>query len=259
MKTFQIHVNAMQPQPYTPTAFEYDQPKHTDSSLVELNAEIRGVLGSLADSLEPSDSAGVVSNTEDFKDERRRRSNDQPAQHASMSTQDALRHIRAHDHGRTNILTHIDSSGKASMVDVGKKSPTVRSATAAARVLLGPEAFRLVAENQIAKGDVLTVSQLAGIMGAKHTSMLIPLCHPLLLSHVDVSLELRPEANAIDIVTTTSTTAPTGVEMEALTAAAISALTVYDMCKAAGKGIEITGLRLERKTGGKSGDWQRPK
>jgi cyclic pyranopterin monophosphate synthase len=149
-------------------------------------------------------------------------------------------------------LTHADESGKAAMVDIGGKKETTRSATAIARVLLGHTAFSLVA-----KGDVLTVAQLAGIMGAKHTATLIPLCHPLLLSHVEVLLELNSSHQSIDIKATAATTGPTGVEMEAMTAAAVSALTVYDMCKAASKGIEITDLKLVKKSGGKSGEWVR--
>ena len=143
------------------------------------------------------------------------------------------------------------------MVDVGKKHPTHRTATASARVLLGPTAYSLVAQNQIAKGDVLTVAQLAGIMGAKHTATLIPLCHPLLLSHVDVSLTLNEVQRGIDVVATAETSGQTGVEMEALTAVAVAALTVYDMCKAASTGIEITELRWVRKTGGTGGEWVR--
>ena len=154
-------------------------------------------------------------------------------------------------------LTHADESGKAAMVDVGGKKESTRSATATARVLLGHTAFSLVAANQVAKGDVLTVAQLAGIMGAKHTSTLIPLCHPLLLSHVEVLLELNSSHQCIDIKATAATTGPTGVEMEAMTAVAVSALTVYDMCKAASKEIEITELKLVRKSGGKSGEWIR--
>jgi cyclic pyranopterin phosphate synthase len=154
-------------------------------------------------------------------------------------------------------LTHADETGKAAMVDVGGKKETTRSATATVRVLLGRTAFSLVAANQVAKGDVLTVAQLAGIMGAKHTATLIPLCHPLLLSHVEVLLELNTSHQSIDIKATAATTGPTGVEMEAMTAAAVSALTVYDMCKAASKKIEITDLKLVRKSGGKSGEWVR--
>ncbi|KAL4524856.1 hypothetical protein Ndes2526B_g07042 [Nannochloris sp. 'desiccata'] len=154
-------------------------------------------------------------------------------------------------------LTHADETGKAAMVDVGGKKETTRSATATVRVFLGYTAFSLVAANQVAKGDVLTVAQLAGIMGAKHTATLIPLCHPLLLSHVEVLLELNSSHQSIDILATAATTGPTGVEMEAMTAAAVSALTVYDMCKAASKKIEITDLKLVKKSGGKSGDWVR--
>jgi len=154
-------------------------------------------------------------------------------------------------------LTHADETGKAAMVDVGGKKETTRSATATVRVLLGHTAFSLVASNQVAKGDVLTVAQLAGIMGAKHTSTLIPLCHPLLLSHVEVLLELNTSIQSIDIIATAATTGLTGVEMEAMTAAAVSALTVYDMCKAASKKIEITDLKLMKKSGGKSGEWDR--
>lgn len=154
-------------------------------------------------------------------------------------------------------LTHADASGRATMVDVGGKAPTQRTATAAARVLLGPAAFSLVAANAVAKGDVLTVAQLAGIMGAKHTATLIPLCHPLLLSHVSVDLSLDAAAAAVEVRATAATAGPTGVEMEAMTAAAVAALTVYDMCKAAGKGIVISSVRLECKTGGKSGEWVR--
>lgn len=154
-------------------------------------------------------------------------------------------------------LTHADETGRASMVDVGFKQFTQRTATAAARVLLGPTAFSLVAANQVAKGDVLTVAQLAGIMGAKHTSTLIPLCHPLLLSHVSVDLSLDAAAAAVEVRATATTAGPTGVEMEAMTAATVAALTVYDMCKAASKSIEITDVRLLRKTGGKSGEWVR--
>jgi cyclic pyranopterin phosphate synthase len=154
-------------------------------------------------------------------------------------------------------LTHADETGKAAMVDVGGKKETRRSATATVCVRLGHTAFSLVAANKVAKGDVLTVAQLAGIMGAKHTATLIPLCHPLLLSHVEVLLELNTSHKSIDITASAATTGSTGVEMEAMTAAAVSALTVYDMCKAASKKIEITDLKLVKKSGGKSGEWGR--
>lgn len=152
-------------------------------------------------------------------------------------------------------LTHVDASGKAAMVDVSHKAATVRTATAGARVLLGRRVFDLVASNQLAKGDVLTVAQLAGVMGAKHTSALIPLCHNILLSRVHVDLALNAGAAAVDVTATATTVGPTGVEMEALTAAAVASLTVYDMCKAASKGVVVTDLRLLAKSGGKSGDW----
>lgn len=159
-------------------------------------------------------------------------------------------------------LTHTDAvSGKASMVDVSNKSKASkeshRSATASATVLLGSHAFSLVKDNTLKKkGDVLSVSQLAGIMGAKHTSTLIPLCHPLLVTHASVDLELDEDRNAIDIVATVKTVGPTGVEMEALTAVSIAALTVYDMCKAASKRIKITDIFLLEKTGGASGSFR---
>lgn len=159
-----------------------------------------------------------------------------------------------------STLSHIDSdTGRASMVDVSQKNhDSKRSATASATVLLGSHAFRLVKDNTLGKkGDVLSVSQLAGIMGAKHTSTLIPLCHPLLLTHASVDLELNEDRHAVDIRATVKTVGSTGVEMEALTAASIAALTVYDMCKAASKTIEITDIFLIEKTGGKGGSFHR--
>ena len=147
----------------------------------------------------------------------------------------------------------VDVSGK--IMDAGH---TLRSATARGRVLLNSEsAYRLVRDNvRNKKGDVLGVSQLAGIMGAKQTSNLIPLCHPLLLSHVDTVLTLAGGDGAVDIEATVKTVGPTGVEMEALTAVSVAALTVYDMCKAASKEIRITDVFLVEKVGGKSGHWR---
>ncbi|KAL3692287.1 hypothetical protein R1sor_005938 [Riccia sorocarpa] len=154
-------------------------------------------------------------------------------------------------------LTHVDGSGKASMVNVAEKAETKRVAVASGRVFLGPKAFELVAENNIAKGDVLTVAKIAGIQGAKQTSNLIPLCHNILLSGVDVSTSLNEELHAVDIRAEATATGPTGVEMEALTAVSVASLTVYDMCKAVSKDIQISNVQLESKTGGKSGDWYR--
>lgn len=151
-------------------------------------------------------------------------------------------------------LSHIDSvTGRPKMVDVTGKPETEREATAKCLVKMKPETFVLISQGKIAKGDVLTVAQLAGIMGAKQTPHLIPLCHPLLIG--DASVEFNPDeaTSTIGIAATVKTTGKTGVEMEALTAAAIAALTVYDMCKAVDRGMSITDLRLVRKSGGKSG------
>ena len=150
-------------------------------------------------------------------------------------------------------LSHYDRAGRAKMVDVSAKSPTRRQAEASAFVVLRPEVLKALPKNP--KGDPLEVARLAGIMAAKHTPDLIPLCHPLPLSHIDVTMRLCE--NGVAITAQVATTAATGVEMEALTAASIAALTVYDMCKALDKGIEIQEIVLERKTGGKSGDYAR--
>lgn len=138
------------------------------------------------------------------------------------------------------------------MVDVGGKTPTRRTATACATVLLGPTAFRLLQDNRLVKGDALTVAQLAGIMASKQTSALIPLCHPLPLEHVSVAFELDELHNAVIVTTTCQTTSKTGVEMEALTSVSVAALTVYDMCKAVTPDIVITDIKLVHKTGGKT-------
>lgn len=137
------------------------------------------------------------------------------------------------------------------MVDVGGKVPTRRTASASATVVLGPAAFRLLRDNQLAKGDALTVAQLAGIMASKQTSALIPLCHPLPLDHASVTFHLHEQRHAVVVTATCRTTGRTGVEMEALTAASVAALTVYDMCKAVSHDIIITELKLVSKTGGK--------
>ncbi len=151
-------------------------------------------------------------------------------------------------------LTHLDDQGRASMVDVGDKAVTSREAVARGYVSIQPETARLIREGLMKKGDVLTVAQVAGIMGSKKTSELIPLCHPLPIDKVDVDLDLDEERNRINIVATARTTARTGVEMEAMTAVSVAALTLYDMCKAVDRGIRIEGIRLVRKSGGRSGD-----
>ncbi|HEU5451752.1 MAG TPA: cyclic pyranopterin monophosphate synthase MoaC [Terriglobales bacterium] len=152
-------------------------------------------------------------------------------------------------------LSHYDSSGQAKMVDVSAKPATRREAQASAFVELSPAVLRALPQNP--KGDPLETARLAGIMAAKRTSELIPLCHPLPLSHVDVTA--RVCKNGVAIASTVTTTAGTGVEMEALVAASVAALTVYDMCKAMDKGITIREVVLERKSGGKSGDYRRKK
>ena len=153
-------------------------------------------------------------------------------------------------------LTHIGPDGKARMVDVGEKAETSRSATARATVRVGAEAARLIAANG-PKGDVLQTARLAGIQAAKRTSELIPLCHPIGLDHASVDAVLDRDAGVVTITATTSVTGRTGVEMEALTAASVAALTVYDMVKAVERGVTVERVELVHKRGGRSGDWTR--
>ena len=150
-------------------------------------------------------------------------------------------------------LTHFDDRGNARMVDVGDKDVTVRVATARASVIMQPATLALIRDKKAAKGDVLAVAQLAGIMAAKKTADLIPLCHPLALSSVQVTLSLDEKRNAVDIEATCKLKGKTGVEMEALTAASVAALTIYDMCKAVDRGMVISEIKLLHKSGGKSG------
>jgi len=154
-------------------------------------------------------------------------------------------------------LSHVDRQGKAKMVDVGRKRPTRREAVARATVQLSDEAFDLVSRNQLEKGDALSVARIAGIQAAKRTSGLIPLCHPLPLDGVDVELELDPDSRRVMIEARARTRAPTGVEMEALTATAVAGLTVYDMVKAVDRRAVVGEIRLVRKSGGKSGVFSR--
>lgn len=156
-----------------------------------------------------------------------------------------------------NKLSHIDTEGKAKMVDISDKTDSVRVAKAYAEVFVSDEVFDRINENNIAKGDVLATARLAGIQAAKKTAELIPLCHNILISDVTVDLKLNSEKKSVEINTGVKTTSKTGVEMEALTAASVSALTVYDMCKAIDKSIEISHLKLMTKTGGKSGNYKR--
>jgi cyclic pyranopterin phosphate synthase len=152
-------------------------------------------------------------------------------------------------------LTHLDESGAARMVDVGHKPDTERIAVASGQVQMRPETLRLIREGAIHKGDVLTVARLAGIMAAKRTADLIPLCHPLPLTHLDVTLTLDEAASRVIIRATARTVGKTGVEMEALTAVSAAALTIYDMAKAVDREMRIGDIRLLEKRGGKSGDY----
>jgi cyclic pyranopterin monophosphate synthase len=156
---------------------------------------------------------------------------------------------------KSKKLSHYDAAGRASMVDVSAKQPTVREATASAFVAMSREVIRALPQNS--KGDPLEVARVAGIQAAKRTAELIPMCHPIPLSKIEVEAEVR--RGGVAIRTLVRTTAATGVEMEALVAASVAALTVYDMCKALDKGIEIREIVLESKSGGKSGDYRRKK
>ena len=155
-------------------------------------------------------------------------------------------------------FTHFDADGRASMVDVTAKAETERIAVAKGSITMAPETLALIREGGVQKGDVLSVARLAGIMGAKRTPDLIPLCHPLALTSISVELTADPAHNAIDITASCTLVGKTGVEMEALTAVAIAALTVYDMCKAADRGMRIGDIRLVHKSGGKSGLYEAP-
>jgi cyclic pyranopterin monophosphate synthase len=152
-------------------------------------------------------------------------------------------------------FTHFDATGNAVMVDVSAKPVTDRTATARARVIMNPRTLAMIEAGTAKKGDVMGVARLAGIMAAKRTSDLIPLCHPLPITAVTVELTADSVANAIEIAATVRTTGQTGVEMEALTAAGVAALTVYDMCKSVDRGMRIEGLRVVHKAGGKSGEF----
>ena len=154
-------------------------------------------------------------------------------------------------------FTHFNDQGRAKMVDVGEKPPTRRTATAAARVLVNADTFALIRSGGMKKGDVLTVAQVAGVMGAKRTPDLIPMCHPILMDGIDLKLSLNREKLCVQILATVSCDGRTGVEMEALTAVSTAALTVYDMCKAVQKDMVISDICLVEKTGGVHGDFHR--
>ena len=152
-------------------------------------------------------------------------------------------------------FTHFNESGRARMVDVSAKAETERTAQACASVYMNKETYELVKEGKMKKGDVLAVAQVAGIMGAKRTSDIIPMCHPIMITGVDIDFELDDKENAIYITSTAKCTGQTGVEMEALTAVSVAALTIYDMCKAVQRDIRIEEIHLLEKSGGKSGNY----
>lgn len=152
-------------------------------------------------------------------------------------------------------FSHLDEDGRARMVDIGAKPSTARRASASARLVTTREVVAAVAGGGLPKGDAVATARIAGIMAAKRTSDLVPLCHPIALSSIDV--RIRPDGDAIEIATEAATTGPTGVEMEALTAASVAALTLYDMVKAVDPRASIEGVRVEAKSGGRSGDWSR--
>ncbi|MFQ5630251.1 MAG: cyclic pyranopterin monophosphate synthase MoaC [bacterium] len=154
---------------------------------------------------------------------------------------------------KQDILTHVDASGQAKMVDVGEKAVTRRRAVAGGFIAMKPATLSLIKQNKLKKGDALQVARLAGIMAAKRTHELIPLCHPLLLSHIDVQIRLRDDGAEIE--STVVCEGKTGVEMEALTACSVAALTIYDMCKSVDKSMAIGDIRLLEKEGGRSGRW----
>ena len=156
--------------------------------------------------------------------------------------------------GKEAQLTHLDDAGHARMVDVGGKPATRREAVAVGSVVMRPETLALILAGELEKGDALATARIAGIMAAKQTPALVPLCHPIPLSRVAVELEPDESASAVHVTATVATTAQTGVEMEAMTAVCVAALTLYDMCKAVDRGMRFEGVRLVRKTGGASGD-----
>jgi cyclic pyranopterin phosphate synthase len=153
-------------------------------------------------------------------------------------------------------LTHFDATGAAHMVDVGDKPSTQRSAVAEGTIEMQPATLALIMAGGHKKGDVLGIARIAGLMGCKRTADLIPLCHPIALTHASLELEPEPERNRVRCVATVKTTGPTGVEMEALTAVQVALLTIYDMCKAVDRGMTMQGIRLLEKAGGQSGTWR---
>eukprot|EP00250_Pteridium_aquilinum_P022044 c25290_g1_i1 orf=240-1043(+) len=217
----------------------------------ELNQELESVFGSSGEDEKTSPfSSSTSSCTSSSLNSR---------EHLAHGALGAQRPVLSREplNSSTSGLSHVDAHGKASMVNVSEKFSSKRVAVASGKVLLGPTAFSLVSSNQISKGDVLTVAKIAGICGAKQTGGLIPLCHNISLSNVQVNLELDEQESSVIIKAEVTAVGVTGVEMEALTAVSVAALTIYDMCKAVSKHITISDIQLESKMGGKSGNWLR--
>lgn len=207
------------------------------NAIAELNKEMEYIFGEPP----PSSLSGSVNN-----------------QNTTQASKPVPQEMTKND-SSSSRLTHVGSTGEAQMVDVSCKEVSNRVAIASCKVILGRKVFDLVSTNEMEKGDVLGVAKIAGICGAKQTSSLIPLCHNINLTHIRVDLKLDPQDFSVEIEGEAATAGKTGVEMEALTAVTVAGLTIYDMCKAASKDIQITDVRLEQKTGGKSGDWSRKK
>lgn len=159
--------------------------------------------------------------------------------------------------GDEQTLTHFNTDGDVHMVDVGAKSATRRRAVAEGSIRMQPPTLAMIAEGNHRKGDVLAVARVAGIMAVKKTAELVPLCHPIMLTRIDLSLEIRQDIDAVHCTVTAETTERTGVEMEALTGVQVALLTIYDMCKSVDRGMEMGDIRLVHKSGGKSGEWNR--
>lgn len=239
--------------PHSRRFFSTDKTYDISSVIEEMNKEMESVFGECP----PSELAGSINSNQAVGESRLK-----PHGLASSNSENFSRSQEsqfAHQKMNHNPvgLTHIGSAGEAQMVDVSPKENTKRIAIASCKVILGKKVFDMVLANQMAKGDVLTVAKIAGINGAKHTSSFIPLCHNIMLTHVRVDLVLNPDDHSVKIEGEAASSGKTGVEMEAMMAVTVAGLTVYDMCKAASKEIQMTDVRLERKTGGKSGDWSR--
>lgn len=244
-------------QPFMPTFVAYyssvgqSEAHCLDRQIQELNQELESVFGPSGDNVRASPLPNSMNTcTSTSFNSHEQSSNTALAAQRVRSSQEPLL-------SSTNRLSHVDVRGKASMVNVSEKLPSKRVAIASGKVLLGPIAFPLVSANQISKGDVLTVAKIAGICGAKQTGSLIPLCHNISLSNVQVNLELDEQEHSVIIKAEVTAVGVTGVEMEALTAVSVAALTIYDMCKAVSKHVTISNIQLESKMGGKSGDWCR--